>query len=385
MTHGLLSQRHLNKLLPIYFANLFFSFHYNILVYVNSSFLEKFFSASFVSLLYILGSAGNILLFLIAVKMEGRFGNRKFFFMFLCLELIAVAGLATLSTELAVALLFIVFQSTSIMLIYSLDIFLEDATYTSETGSVRGIYLTLGNLALVMSPLLIALFSPSGEFKSLYILSGIFLVPLFILASFSFKKFKDGEQRLSGLPFKTWWQSKNIRSVGFVRLTLDIFYSFMVIYMPIYLHQNIGFDWTEIGVIFTIMLLPFVLFEIPVGKLADKWGKEKEFITIGLFIVGITLLFMPFLKIAVVWVWALLLFISRIGASITEVSVESYFFKQVNKNDVGLITIHRLSWPSAFVLGPTLGAISLSIFPFSAMFLLLSLVVLRGMSTSTRL
>ena len=62
----------------------------------------------------------------------------------------------------------------------------------------------------------------------------------------------------------------------------------MVIYTPIYLHEHIGLPWSDIGIIFTIMLLPFVLFEFPAGKLADgKWG-EKEPPIIGIILIAVS-------------------------------------------------------------------------------------------------
>jgi MFS family permease len=159
----------------------------------------------------------------------------------------------------------------------------------------------------------------------------------------------------------------------------------MVIFMPIYLHQYIGFSWTEISVIFSIMLLPFVLFEIPAGWLADKWCGEKEIMTIGLFVMGFALLCIPFIKSPDLMVWAIILFFSRVGASIVEIACESYFFKHVDKRDTGLISIFRLSGPVAYIIGPTLGAFSLALFPYPAVFLILSILVLGGMAISSKL
>jgi MFS family permease len=373
------------KLLPVFLANIFFSFHYNVLVYVNSSFLQQFFSTKAIALLFILGSIGNILLFVLALKMEHKYGNRVFFSRVLLIELIAVAGLTIASNAFAAAALFILFQAAFHMVVLSLDIFLEDASRDTNTGSIRGVYLTLGNLALVLSPLLIALIAPNGEFRHLYIVSALFLMPLFYLATFSFKKFKDGRSRFVGFPFKAWQSAKNIQRVTYARLALHTFFSLMVIFMPIYLKQYIGFSWTEISIIFTIMLLPFVLFEIPVGRLADKWCGEKELMTLGLFIIGVALLIMPFIETKSILLWAVVLFVSRAGASITEITTESYFFKHVDKRDVGLIYIFRLSWPVGFIIGPLVALISLSFLPFSALFIIFALMMLKSMESTTKL
>lgn len=385
MSHLLHSNKVHSRLWPVYIANLIFSLHFNVLVYVNSSYLSQYFNLGGVSLLYILGSIGNIILFFLSIRIENHYGNRKFFTLFLLLELIAVGGLAFASNAISIALFFILFMSTSHILLFSLDIFLEDATPTFKTGSIRGIYQTITNLALVLSPLLIAFIAPNGEFTHLYIVSTILIFPLLLLANYSFKGFKDGVHRIPGLPLKLWFKTTNVRRVTEVRHTLDLFYSFMVIFMPIYLHQYIGFSWTNISLIFSVMLLPFIIFEIPVGKLADKWCGEKELMTLGLFIVGTCLIIISFLKAPNMLYWIMVLFASRIGASIIEITCESYFFKHVDKRDTGLISIYRLSWPSAFILGPIIGTFSLSLFPYQTMFLFLSFIVLRGMNTSTKL
>ena len=385
MSHRFLKAKNFFLLWPIFIGNLLYSFHYNVLVYVNSSYLSEYFNPGLVSILYVLGSIGSIALFFLAVYLENKFGNKKFLSLFLFLELIAVFGLAVASTHLAIALFFIIFESTSLMIVYAFDIFLLDATPTKDTGVVRGAYLTLANISLVLSPLLITIFAPNGEFTNLFILSLFFLLPLFILAHFSFRHFKDGLPRVLGLPIKEWLKAKNVRRVTEVRLVLDIFYAFMVIYMPIYLHTHIGFSWSEIGAIFTIMLLPFVLFEVPIGRLADRFCGEKELMTLGLFIIGCVLILVPFIKTPSVLLWTILLFISRVGASTVETTCESYFFKHVDKRDTGLISIYRLSWPVAFIIGPIIGAFSLALFPFEAMFFILALLMLKIMSTSAKL
>jgi len=385
MSHRLIQKSAHHRLIPVFLANFFFSLHYNVLVYVNSSYLGRLFNPGVVSFLYVLGSLLSILVFIISIKLQNYFGNRKFFSFFIFLELLAVAGLALASTQISTALLFIIFSTTSIMIIYSLDIFLEDVTQEKETGSVRGIYLTLGNLALVLSPLMISIVAPTGEFTHLYVVSALFLLPLFLISALYFTKFKDGVQRHPGLPIKSWLHTPNIRRVTTVRFVLEMFYAFMVIYMPIYLHGHIGFTWTQISFIFSIMLLPFILFEIPVGRLADKWCGEKEIMTLGLFIIGIVLLIIPFIKSPNIFWWAGLLFCSRVGASLVEVTCESYFFKHVDKRDKGMISIYRLNWPVAFIIGPIIGAFSLALFPFEAMFLILAVIIFKSMDTSTKL
>jgi MFS family permease len=289
------------------------------------------------------------------------------------------------SSKYSIALYFIVFQSVSMMIIYGLDIFLESATSKKETGSVRGIYLTLASLAVVLSPLLIRFAAPNGEFRHLYVVSAFFLIPIYFIVIFSLKGFKDGPSSKIGLPIKVWLETSNIRRVTIVRNVLDLFYVFMVIFIPIYLRQYMHFTWTDLSMIFSIMLLPFVLFQIPVGRLADRWCGEKEIMTLGLFIIGCTLIIIPFIKTPSILLWAIVLFISRVGASLVEITCESSFFKHVDKRDTGLISIYRLSGPVATIFGPLIGAFSIALFPYEFMFFILAIIVLYAMKTSSRI
>jgi Na+/melibiose symporter-like transporter len=74
-------------------------------------------------------------------------------------------------------------------------------------------------------------------------------------------------------------KTKSIRTIGAINVLLQLFYTFMVIYVPIYLTEVIGFSWSELGLILCIALIPFVLLDSPVGELADKKYGEKEFLS----------------------------------------------------------------------------------------------------------
>ena len=155
----------------------------------------------------------------------------------------------------------------------------------------------------------------------------------------------------------------------------------MVIYTPIYLHSWLGFSWSELGIIFTVALLPFIFFEWPVGELADRFFGEKEIMSLGLFITGTSLLVMPFLG-KVFFVWMIILFLSRVGASFIEITTESYFSKQIDASDTGLLSIFRLARPVSIVFGAALGAVSLNLFSFEKIFFVLAVVIFFGLKES---
>tara|TARA_Y100000031_G_scaffold104660_1_gene115116 strand:- start:54 stop:545 length:492 start_codon:yes stop_codon:yes gene_type:complete len=159
----------------------------------------------------------------------------------------------------------------------------------------------------------------------------------------------------------------------------------MVIYMPIYLNQHIGFSWPEIGIIFTIMLLPFVLFEYPLGRLADTKIGEKEILIIGFIILIFSTAFIPFMNTTSLIPWAILLFITRVGASFAEITTESYFFKHVDGTDTSTISLFRITRPVSYIVGPLIATIGLFFLNIQYIFLILAVVLLFGLYFSFKI
>ncbi|MEK7194443.1 MAG: MFS transporter [Patescibacteria group bacterium] len=374
-----------SKALPIFVANFFFSIHFAATLYINSSFLGHFFSPSMVGWLYAFGALGNVFFFLNAERILHSLGSRGFLLFFSIATLISTIGAAVAVTPTLAIVSFLVYSSVSMMIYYSFDILLEEISNDSSTGKIRGIYLTITNAAIMGGPILVALAGDRNNFSDLYFVSAFFLVPIFLLMIFSLRSNKKGGRYLSlPLPFNTWLKLKNVRGVTIARGVLEFFFAVMVIYLPIYLRLTIGFDWREIGIIFAFMLLPFVLFEWPAGELADKKYGEKEIMAFGFVTLGLSVLIMPFLGKTFL-LWAIVLFVSRIGASLIEITTDSYFFKHIGSSNVGFISIFRLARPVGLIAGAVIGAITMATLPHSGIFLALAIVIFFGLRQSLRL
>ncbi len=154
----------------------------------------------------------------------------------------------------------------------------------------------------------------------------------------------------------------------------------VVVYIPIYLHQNLGIGWESLGPVFSIMLLPFILFEIPAGNLADKYFGEKEILIIGLLILSLSLFLFYYISVPTLWIWAVVLFLSRVGAALIEAMRESYFFKLVDAEDIDMINIFRVTNPLAYIIGPALGIIILLLFPLQYLFLFMAGIVILSLA-----
>jgi MFS family permease len=377
------------RFVSIFGTVVFLSIHYGTVLYVHSSFLGDFFEPNTVSFLLLLGATGSIIFFLYAPKLIKSLGKRVFLFLSLSLVLVSSTFMALASTALTVAISSVIYSCLIPMTYYCLDIFLEELTTDKKTGEIRGLYLTFISLGVAIGPFILAFLATIWNgFKPVYTVAALLLIPPILLSIFSLKsdtpKAHGSYHHSLRLPFNSWWRARNIRRVTLTRLVLESFYGLMIIYTPIYLYRVLGFEWSELGIIFTVMLLPFILFDWLGGELADRLWGEKELMSAGLLISGFSLLVMPFIGKAF-WIWMLILFLSRVGASLVETMTETYFFKQVKADDTGLLSIFRLTRPAGSILGILIGILTLGFFSFDKIFFVLAIVVFFGLKESLSL
>ena len=373
------------KFVKVFVATLFLSLNFGATLYVNSSYLGKFFGTDAVSFLFLLGAIGNVLLFLIAPKLLNLLGKKRLLFLTLLLLLSSTVGLWQDGSAWIIEISFLVYSSILFIVYYCLDIFIEEESEDAHTGEIRGIYFTVMNAGIALGPLLLSLLKVGDDLRQVYRAgSALLLIPLLI--AFYILVTRKHAHKVKGhadrtLPLRRWWQNRNIRAATLAKLVLEIFFAVMVIYTPLYLHDVIGFAWRELGIIFAVALVPFVIFEWPAGELADRFWGEKEMMSVGFFITGTALLVIPFLG-KVFLAWLIVLFLSRVGASLVEIMTETYFFKKIEAADTGLLSIFRLARPAGIILGSVLGAVSFGFFSFEKLFFVLALVVFFGMKES---
>src|SRR3989338_5111369 len=111
---------------------------------------------------------------------------------------------------------------------------------------------------------------------------------------------------------------------------------------------------------------------------------EKELMIIGFLITSIALLFMPFIGKEFA-LWTMVLFFSRVGASLIETMTESYFFKHVDSRDTGLLSIFRLTRSVGSIGGVAVGVAALIFLSIDKTFFVLALVVFLGLRESLSL
>ncbi len=356
--------------------------------YINSSFIGQHLSSEkLIGFLYVISALLTMIGLLKIPLLLKKIGNFKTALIITISNTIILFILAFCQNVNLIFPSFILFLTLNSFIYFNLDVFLEQQSEDKNTGNIRGIYLTMVNLAWLFSPLLVGYLLTNGDYWKVYLIATITSLPFVSLLIFGVKKFKDPIYNVSSFfkTFKAVRNNKNLYRIFMIRFLLNFFYAWMVIYTPIYLHKYIELDWRTIGVIFTIMLLPFIIFQFPLGKLADKkWG-EKEILSCGIIVLSLATVMLSFFNTPIFWIWAIILFLTRVGASAIEIASESYFFKQINVQDIDVMSFFRITNPLAYSIAPLMAFLTLSFLDFQYIFLVLGIIMLFSLKYSLTL
>ncbi len=356
-----------------------FTLHSVIPIYSNSSFLSIYADEQTLGFVYMIAAGVSILGFLIIPSAIRRLGNYSVSIFLVCLQIALIYGLIA-STSAVWVYFFFVLQTAVVSLIgLSLDIFLEVYTAGHKVGTIRGLYGATLNASWLVAPLIgTLLINGTNNYRQTFVAALAMVFPLLYLIYRNFPRFKDPHY----MHLSPWQLFRHISgNRDWVRLfsaniILQTFYSWMVVYSPIYLNKYIGFSWEEIGVIITVMLIPFPLIQYPLGKLADKKYGEKEIMAIGFGIMGVTTIALSFFTVHSVAVWAILLFCTRIGAASAEVMIETYFFKTVSPRDSAVLGSFRVTRPASYFFAPLITGFGLLFMTHQYLFILVGLMCL---------
>lgn len=371
----------------IYLAGFLFSVPIALMAYINSSFLSAFVRSEMMGIAYAAASLASILSLLIAPIVLRRMGGYKFLLSVIVLDALSVLTMVLSEKPWAIIAAFILGFALNMVVIFTLDELLKIFTKSSDTGGARGTYLTLANLAWIGAQGIFIFTSVEGvfSFRIIYALAFAFMVAFFFLVLIKLKNIADPEyDRIRSLNYvKSFFKHKNLRRSYYLNLMLQLFYSVMVIYTPIYLSAHMGFSWREIGIIFAIMLTPFSLLPFFEGTYSDRTG-ERKMLMAGFLIASMATLAIFFIRIPEIWIWALALFMTRVGAATIETMNDSYFFKHITPENEEWVGVYRSAPGVAYILGPLAALCIFALVPsFNYIFLLLSTLMLWGIYISS--
>lgn len=374
------------KLKLLSWVSFLFGFAQALLLYVTSDYFSQTLGSKNVSafyfIVYVIALIGLLNMHKI-VKILGKSGS---FFLFFILQIYLLFALFFLKYPLLGAILMMAYIIFNYFAWVILDVIIEDYSEDKKSGRIRGFHLMILSAGILIGPMLSTRLLSSLGFEGLFIATLVINCLIVVVALFGLRGVNGRfHSKLTvqdiGMKILT---NKDVLNIYMISLALEAFYALMIVYSPLYL-LNRGLSWDQIGIIFTIMLIPFVILEFPIGFLADEKFGEKEMIIIGLLIMGLASLSIFFINSNSVFVWSGILLLTRIGAAGVEILRDSYFYKKIDGRDVDLISFFRTTRAVAYLLATGISAMLLIVAPMKYIFLLISVVVLAGIYPALKL
>ena len=375
----------------IHVAGFFFAANMALAAYVSSSFLVPLVGARAIGIVYAAAALAALLLINSMPQAIATLGAQRVTALLVVGSYGSLLTLYGSGTPALSVLAFIIYYALGISVMYCFDVYLEELSVNERTGRIRGFYLTVTNTAWLLSPYLAGVLA-AYSINLVYLLAAVAVSPAVLIALPGLSRAPDirvPARQQGGRAFSVpralmtlvrgrKSRYKNIYNALVLDLMLNIFYATTVVFIPLYL-LALGFGWAQLGLIFTVMLTPFVLFQYGLGRLADRYTGEQEFMVAGILIMAASAFLMWWSVSQNLYVWMGILFLSRIGACFLEVMKESYLFKHLDSGDTAIIALSRNAMPLSYVLAPAAASMLLITLPLPALFLILGAVLLMGL------
>ncbi len=383
---GMINQLHhhehpdYKKLRIVNLLSLLMGFAMGLLLYIASSYFKKLLGSDNIGWTFLV--ANSILLFvLLYIQKLVRIVRKTLLFHLILIVkitlLIALLLLVNHPASLFLLIGYIIFEALSWVL---LSMIIESYATDKDSGKIYGINLTITNIGLVLAPLISTQLLTTFNFVGVFSVAIILHVIIFLIAYFYIQDTPLHFNEKIGLTemFKKIYKRTDIMEIFFVSFIVEFFFAIMVIYTPLYL-LTLGFTWLEIGTTFSIMLIPFLLVEYPVGILADQKYGEKKLLFFAIILIACTMFSFAFIYGMPLWSVITILFLSRVGASIIEELRASYFYKRIDSRDIDFISFFGMARPLAFIIAPALASLFLVIFPLRDLFIFTAFIVLLAL------
>lgn len=236
----------------IYLVATIFAFQTLLTAYTSSSYIEQFISSEYIGFIYAIASVGAIILALLSTRILRAIGNVNFVLALMVSITILLIIIGFALTPFLTILAFTLFLMINPQIYLNIDIFLETLIGPNEntTGSKRGIILTVMSIASFFSPIAMSyIVGPENNLANVYfVAAGVGLIFITIIIA-RFRHFYDPpyivEKFRDTLKFSI--KKTDIKIVLYAQFLLQFFFTWAVIYFPLYLATEIGLDWSEIG------------------------------------------------------------------------------------------------------------------------------------------
>ncbi|MEI6400487.1 MAG: MFS transporter [bacterium] len=361
----------------IYVIAFLFCFHSALTAYVNSSIAQSLVGEKLTGILYATASLCTLVCLSFFPRILHLFGNRKTFISLLSLTVLLLITLSQIPSQAVGVVALIAYIVINTLVFFSLDVFIEHWSTTVDVGKIRGLYLMISNIGWMFAPLFSSRLAGAG-LPLVYLGASSIVFLAVLLSIFLIKNYDDKNYTRKTLleTLRTVIKRTTLWPIIALNFLLQFFFSWMVIYTPLYLREVLHLSWEQLGIIFSIMLSAFVLVQYPIGRFIDKGASLRLILTGGFVVILGATATLPFVTQDNLVFLAIVLFLTRVGAATIEVCTDTYFFRQITDSDTHILSLYRDMSPFAYVIGP-ITATTLLYFklPLVSLFFILSSIL----------
>lgn len=255
------------------------------------------------------------------------------------------------------------------------EAFIKDISPVGQRGEFRSVFGTFANTGLFLGPVIGGLLAARIALRTPYLFSALLLLatlPLLI-------KITDNHNLGRGTTGGTALRSDELRTVlaEFVgqrellvlelcTVALFFWYSARWVFGPLFLEQ-LGYDPFIIGLWIAVSAAPYLIFQIPLGKLSDKLSKTR-FICFGFTLSALFIIPLGFLRtLPLLFVT---IFIISVGTTLVEPLIEARVTELIPRERYGAYAgIFEVAKTAGVMLGPISSALFVYLFGISSAFL----------------
>ena len=367
-------------------ANFLAQYHHYLIAFVLSAYLASFVGEAYVGYAVAGGSLIAVLALLAAPSIFSQYGTKNVLTVLALLQIAALLGLSLADNTIVVIVLFALQSVLAFAMFIGIDLLVESQTIREgETGNARGIMLTITNMAVIAGTLSLSYLATQFDYSKTFIAAALVLVPFVYMAIQKLPNLSHAAPPSRALPTALITEiirSPTLRATVAAHFLLQLFFSWMIVYSPILLHDYIRFGWNDIGLLLTLAMIPYVVLNYPLGYIADRWLGEKEILIAGFIVLALTTLMMSFIDGVSFAAWATVLIMSRIGAAMVETMTETHFFKHVSEKNPAAISTFRMLRPLSNIVAPLIAVVALTTLTLPASFAVFGIIMLLGIPVS---
>lgn len=363
-------------------ANFIAQYHHYLIAFILSTFLASFVGEQALGYVVAAASLMTTLILISAPSVFTAFGIKNVLGFLALAEVAVLLGMAVAESPIMAVTLFVLQGVLTMSMFIGIDLLVESQTTNEKTtGNARGIILTISNISALLATYTLSMVAVDDQYYRIFITSALVLLPLAAIAFQglpSISHIAPPKAALLSTVFAQIRANRSLRIIILAHFLLQLFFQWMVIYSPLLLHDYVHFSWSEIGLLLTLAMVPYIVLEYPLGWIADAWLGEKEILITGFVVLACSTLVMALIDGVPFWIWATVMVVSRIGAAMVEVMTETHFFKQVTHEDPAAIGTFRMLRPLGGVVAPLIASAALVFLPLPLIFGVFAVIIASG-------